>query len=93
VLRRCALGGWVAINHTTRTTLAWELRVPLDRVAERMRRPGVLIWARGELATGKTPPIPLAPPLGRHVLARAGIWHVETVRSARARLPRACALD
>lgn len=91
-VRRCALGGWLAINHTTRTTLAWELRVPLDRVAERFRQPGVLIWAPGEMATGKTPPILLRGPLARRAVARAGIWHVETVRSARAPLPRACAL-
>ena len=39
-MRRCALGGWVAVNHTTGSALVWELRVSLDRVARTMSRPG-----------------------------------------------------
>src|SRR6185436_5260892 len=58
-LRRCALDGWVAVNHTTQTALAWELAVPLDRVARTMSRPGLLVRAGRSEATGAPPPVVL----------------------------------
>ena len=85
-LRSCALdGGWIAINHSTQSALAWELRVPLDRVALTMSRPGILVRGARSTATGAPPRITL-PAAPRRTLIRAGTWSVEAVGA----LPPAC---
>jgi hypothetical protein len=86
-LRRCALGGWIAINHTAQSALAWELRVGLDRVARTLSRPGLLVRAPRSAAAGAPAPIALARPLPGAVLARAGAWTVLAVGTP---LPAAC---
>jgi hypothetical protein len=90
VVRRCALGGWVAINHTTQTALAWELEVPLDRVTRTMSRPGLLVRARRGAATGAPPRIALDRPLAVVEQARAGRWRVLAAHAAGTPLPHAC---
>jgi hypothetical protein len=89
-LRRCALGGWVAVNHTTQSALAWELKAGLDRVARTMSRPGVLVRAPRSEAAGAPPAVTLKRPLRAATVARAGAWTVLAVRSDRTPLPHAC---
>ncbi|HEU4702527.1 MAG TPA: hypothetical protein VFS37_08605 [Conexibacter sp.] len=89
-LRRCALGGWVAVNHTTQSALAWELEAPLDRVARAMSRPGLLVRAARSTATGAPPAVVLPRPLRVERRARSGRWDVLAVRSAGTPLPPAC---
>ena len=81
-LRGCALGGWVAINHTAQSALAWELRVGLDRVALTMSRPGVVVRGTRSAAIGAPPRMTL-PTSRRRVLAHAGAWRVEATRGRR----------
>jgi hypothetical protein len=90
-LRGCALGGWVAINHTAQSALAWELRVPLDRVALTMSRPGVLVGGARSAATGASPSLTL-PNARRRTLARAGAWRVDVISGAGASLSPRCKL-
>jgi len=90
-LRGCALGGWVAINHTAQSALAWELRVPLDRVALTMHHPGVLVGGARSAATGAPPSLTL-PNLRRRTLARAGAWRVDVISGAGASLSPRCKL-
>jgi hypothetical protein len=85
-LRACALGGAVAVNHTAQSALAWELRVPLDRVARTLRRAGVVVRAPRSPAVGSPPPVALPEPVRRTPIARAGSWRVEAVGAA----PPAC---
>jgi hypothetical protein len=89
-LHRCALGGWVAVNHTAQSALAWELKAGLDRVARTMSRPGLLVRAPRSAVAGAPPAITLAAPLHAAAIARAGTWRVLAVRSADTPLPRAC---
>lgn len=89
-LRACALHGWVAVNHTTQTALAWDLRVGLDRVARTMSRPGLLVRAPRSAATGAPPPVALARPLHGAQVAHAGAWTVLALRPAGTPLPPAC---
>jgi len=90
-LRRCALeGGWVAANHTSASALAWELRLPLDRVARMMSRPGLLVRAPRSAATGAPARIAVDRPLAVEPRAHAGRWDVLAVRSAGAPLPAVC---
>ncbi len=89
-LRRCALGGWVAINHTAQSTLAWELRIPLDRAARTMRPPGIEISGRRSAAIGAPPPIAPAGPHTTVWIARAGVWTVASVAPSGVPLPAAC---
>lgn len=56
VLRRCALDGWLAVGHVRQSALAWELRVPLDRVARTMDRRGLRLRAPTAAAAGARPP-------------------------------------
>jgi hypothetical protein len=90
MLRRCALGGWLAVNHTTKTTLVWELGVPLDRVAGTMRERGILFRAAHTAATGAPAPVTLPRPLRRVPLARAGAWRVTLVAPIGTPPPVAC---
>jgi hypothetical protein len=89
-LRHCALQGWVAVNHTAQTALAWELRSTLDRVAVTMRRPGLLVRAPHSETTGRPPVVALEPPLRRRPVARAGAWSIVTVSALGAPVPTAC---
>lgn len=91
MLRRCALGGgWVAVNHTTASALAWELRLPLDRVARTMRRPGLLVRAPRSAATGAPPRIVLRGPSRLVPVARTGAWRVLAVHAGDVPLGAAC---
>jgi hypothetical protein len=83
-LRSCALAGRVAVNHTAQSALAWELRVPLDRVARTLRAPGIVLRARREPAVGV--PAPIAFHHRSRPIARVGAWHVDAV----GRPPPAC---
>lgn len=89
-LQRCALTGWVAVNHVAQTALAWELHVNLDRVALVASRPGVVFAAPRSAATGAPPRIALAPPLRRVVVARAGMWRAIAVWPAAATPAASC---
>jgi hypothetical protein len=89
-LRRCALHGWLAVNHTAQSALAWELRSGLGHVALRMRRPGLLVRAPRSAATGAPPPVALRRPLHALPVAGAGAWRVLAVRSAGTPFPPAC---
>jgi hypothetical protein len=89
-LRRCALGGWVAVNHTSQSALAWELKAGLDRVARTMSHPGLLVRAPRSAAAGAPPPVTLAPPLRTVVVARAGAWSVFALRPLATPSPHAC---
>jgi hypothetical protein len=89
-MRRCALHGWVAVNHTAGSGLAWELRVGLDRVARAMSRPGLLVSAPRSTASGAPPEIALERPLRSVALAHAGAWRVLAVRPAALPLPPKC---
>ncbi|HKG38335.1 MAG TPA: hypothetical protein VKB25_05040 [Conexibacter sp.] len=89
-MQRCAQAGWVAINHTTQSALAWELRVSLDRVARVMSRPGLLVRAPRNTATGGPPPVTLGAPLRSKPVAQAGPWTVLAMRSAGTPFPLAC---
>jgi len=89
-LRRCALQGWVAVNHTAQSALAWELRSGLGHVALTMRRPGLLVRAPRSAATGAPPRMALRGRLRGVELARAGAWSVLAVRAADAPFPPAC---
>jgi hypothetical protein len=89
-VRRCALGGWVAVNHTSQSALAWELKAGLDRVARTMSHPGLVLHAPRSAAAGAPPAVTLAPPLRSVVVARAGAWSVVALRPAAMPLPRAC---
>jgi hypothetical protein len=90
-LRRCALGGgWVAVNHTAQSALAWELRVNLDRVARTMSRPGLLVGAPRSAAAGAPPTVALTQPRRSVPWARAGAWSVVAVSAPSAPVPRAC---
>ena len=89
-LRRCALGGWVAVNHTSQSALAWELKAGLDRVARTMSRPGLLVRAPRSAATGAPPRVALGAPARGVPVARAGVWTVLAVHAAGAPLPRVC---
>lgn len=89
-MRRCALDGWVAVNHTSGSALAWDLRVSLDRVARTMSRPGLLFLARRSAATGGPPAFTVTNRLEITPVARAGLWKVVAVRSADTPFPRAC---
>ncbi|MFL5817848.1 MAG: hypothetical protein ACJ76L_09620 [Conexibacter sp.] len=88
--RRCALAGWVAVNHTTGSALAWELRVSLDRVARTMSRPGLLVRAPRSTATGGPPAVTLDAPVRSATVAHAGPWDVLAVRAGGTPFPRAC---
>ena len=90
-LRRCALGGWVAVNHTAQTALAWELRIPLDRAARTMRPPGIVVRGRRNAAIGAPPPIAPAGTYRTLGIAHAGVWNVAAVLPAGVPLPAACA--
>ena len=89
-LRRCALRGWLAVNHTAQSALAWELRAPLDRVARFLRHPGLLVHAERSAATGAPAATALPRPLRVAERARAGRWRVLAVHPAGVPLPRAC---
>jgi hypothetical protein len=89
-MRRCALDGWVAVNHTSGSALVWELHVSLDRVARTMSRPGLLVRAPRSAATGGPPAAALAAPLRSASIAHAGPWEVFAVRSAGTPFPPAC---
>jgi hypothetical protein len=89
-LRRCAQRGWLAVNHTSQSALAWELRSGLGHLALTMRRPGLLVRAPRSATTGAPPRIVLAPPLQRSVRAREGSWSVVAVSAPGAPLPTAC---
>jgi MFS family permease len=89
-LRRCALHGWLAVNHTAQSALAWELRAGLGHVALTMRHPGLLVRAPRSAATGAPPPVTLRRPLRVTQIAAAGAWRVLAVRSAGGALPPAC---
>lgn len=89
-MRRCALGGWVAVNHTTGSALAWELRVSLDRVARTMSRPGLLVRAPRSAATGGPPAVTLDAPPHRERIVQAGPWEVLAVHAAGGPFPPAC---
>jgi hypothetical protein len=86
MLRRCAERGWVAVNHTSQSALAWELRASLGHVARTMSRPGLLVRAPRSGATGAPPAVRREPAPGTDVVARAGVWEVIAVRP----LPPAC---
>jgi len=91
-LRGCALhDGWIAVNHTSQSALAWELKVSLDRVARTMRRPGLLVRAPRSAAAGAPPAITLTPSPHATAVARAGTWSVIALRAVGAPLPAACA--
>ncbi len=89
-LRRCALHGWVAVNHTSGSGLVWELHVGLDRVARTMSRPGLLVRAPRSAATGAPPAVTLDAPVRSAQVAHAGPWEVVAVRSAGTSFPQAC---
>lgn len=89
-LRRCALGGWVAVNHAAQTALAWELRSGLDRVARVMRAPGLLVRAPRSRAAGTPPRFTLVRPLRTEPVAEAGAWRVVAVSVPGAPLPASC---
>lgn len=90
-LSRCALGGgWIAANHTSASALAWDVRLPLDRVARTLSRPGLLVRASRSAATGAPPRVALRRPLDVESRAHAGRWDVLAVRSAGVPLPAAC---
>ncbi|HEX7289508.1 MAG TPA: hypothetical protein VF250_00135, partial [Conexibacter sp.] len=89
-LRRCALGGWVAVNHTSQSALAWELRSGLGHLALTMRRPGLLVRAPRSAATGAPPVVTLRPAPQQRELVRAGEWSVVAVSAPGAPLPPAC---
>ncbi|MBS1870959.1 MAG: hypothetical protein JSS99_15000 [Actinobacteria bacterium] len=90
LVRRCALGGWVAVNHTSGSALAWELHVGLDRVARTMRQPGLLVRAPRSAAAGAPPAVALERPVGAREVGRAGAWRVVAVSAPGAPLPPAC---
>jgi MFS family permease len=89
-LRRCALHGWVAVNHTAQSALAWELRSGLGHVALTLRRPGLLVRAPRSTAAGAPPRIALQGRLRGVELARAGAWSVLAVHAGDAPFPPAC---
>jgi len=89
-LGACALRGWVAVNHTMQTALAWELRVGLDRVARTMSRPGLLVRADRGAATGAPAPLALGPGAHGTTVAAAGAWTVLAIRRAGSPLPPVC---
>jgi hypothetical protein len=89
-MRRCALSGWVAVNHTTGSALAWELHVSLDRVARTMSRPGLLVRAPRSAATGGPPAVTLDAPMRSTPVAHADPWVVLAVRTAGTPFPHAC---
>ncbi|HEV7772486.1 MAG TPA: hypothetical protein VGO48_04235 [Conexibacter sp.] len=89
-MQRCALAGWVAVNHTTGSALVWELHVSLDRVARTMSRPGLLVRAPRSTATGGPPAVTLDAPVHSAPVAHAGPWEVLAVRSAGRLFPHAC---
>ncbi|HET6447925.1 MAG TPA: hypothetical protein VFG31_02355 [Conexibacter sp.] len=80
-VQRCALHGWVAVNHTAQSALAWELKLGLDRVARTMSRPGLLVHAPRSAAAGAPPTVTLKPPLATRTVARAGAWSILAVRA------------
>jgi hypothetical protein len=90
-MRRCASGGWIAVNHTTQSALAWELHASLDGVARTMSRPGLLVRAPRSAATGAPPAVRLDAPVLSAPIVQAGAWQVRAVRSAGAPFPPACA--
>jgi hypothetical protein len=89
-LRRCALHGWIAVNHTAQSALAWELRSGLGHLALTMRQPGLLVRAPRSAATGAPAAIALRRPLAVTARAHAGRWGVLAVRSGDTPLPPAC---
>jgi hypothetical protein len=87
---RCAGRGAIAVNHTAQTALAWKLHLPLDRVAQRLLKPGLVFHGPKLVQIGAPAPIRFP---GRHVhtlLAREGVWRVVSVRPAGTPLPKAC---
>jgi len=89
-LRRCALHGWVAVNHTMQSALAWEVRADLGHVARTMSRPGLLVRAPRSAAAGAPPAIAMTPAPRADVVARSGDWRVLAVHARDASFPRAC---
>ncbi len=89
-LRGCALGGWVAVNRSTQTALAWELRLPLDRVARTMSHPGIELRGPHSATLGTPAPIALGGAPQVQERAHAGRWQVLAVRASGGALPRAC---
>jgi len=89
-LRGCALGGWVAVNHTTQSALAWELHADLGHVARTMSRPGLLVRAPRSAAAGAPPTVTLRPVPRTDVVARAGAWTVLAVGAAGEPFPHVC---
>jgi hypothetical protein len=87
---RCAGTGAIAVNHTAQTALAWKLQLPLERVAQHLRKPGIDFHGPKLVQIGAPPPIRFP---GRHVrtlLTREGVWHVVFVGKAGTPLPAAC---
>jgi hypothetical protein len=89
-LARCALNGWVAVNHTAQSALAWELRVGLDRVARTMSRPGLALRAPRSAAAGAPAAVTLPAPRVGVEIAHAGVWSVIAVHRAGDPPPAAC---
>jgi hypothetical protein len=85
-MRRCALRGWVAVNHSAQSALAWELHADLGHVARTMSRPGLLVRAPRSATAGAPPTVTLTPPHQAELVARAGVWTVLALLP----LPHAC---
>jgi hypothetical protein len=87
---RCAGNDAIAINHTAQTALAWKLHVPLDRVAQRLHKPGIVFHGPKLPQIGAPPPIRFH---GKHthtLLTKEGVWRVVFVAKAGTKLPAAC---
>ncbi|HXE44143.1 MAG TPA: hypothetical protein VN635_02990 [Conexibacter sp.] len=82
--------GAVAVNHTAQTALAWKLRVSLDRVALQLTRAGVVFRGPRSDALGSPPPLALARPWRKLLLAHVERWYVKAVLPAAAPLPHGC---
>jgi len=89
-LRACAQRGWIAVNHTAGSALAWELHVGLDRVARTMRRPGLLVRAPRSTAVGAPPQLALGRPAATAPVAHAGRWSVLAASAPERPLTAAC---
>jgi len=82
--------GSVAVNHTAHTALAWKLKVPLDRVAEQLRKPGVVLVGPSGSTLGSPAAIALRRPWREVSLASTGAWRAKAVVPGGAPLPRGC---
>jgi len=85
-IRAC---GTIATNGSAQTALAWQLGVPLARVAHRLATAGIAIVGPHSPELGATPAVPLRG--ARHrVVARAGVWRVVVVTGPAAPMPSGC---